>query len=414
MDSSAEILSLKTRYALSLVVLFCLMTLLASPSLLQAATASGAGNETIKGAAAVCTYDTDVPCAFFDEKSQSTVTGVCIGSGICKAERVTTITGQVISVLNDSVMTAFKGLIVAGITVGIKSLFGFGNPTTNQPSVIVNQSPCPSGRYQTGTITADPCAIYIPPSSSQIPQGTANQLLNSLGAPKVSDTLLKQATQVQTSNFFNPNPAPPPTISPQSGAMGDIQLSASGATIQAGALDANANKAVAGFFGAKIIGGGAPQSLVERMCAVRPWQNPLLIARIPAALFDGLCAKQGVRVGLTADATSPPAQTTAANPPVTLTQTPAATTAPAIAPEVDIWAVPASVPLGSRASIYWRTKGVASCTETSPDGSFSQNTLSNFSGASTVPITGPTTFTISCLTPNGSHVTDYVTVKVGI
>jgi hypothetical protein len=79
---------------------------------------------------------------------------------------------------------------------------------------------------------------------------------------------------------------------------------------------------------------------------------------------------------------------------------------------VDIWAVPAAVPLGARTTIFWNTQGVTNCTETSPDGSFNQNSLSG--GAATVPITGATTFSISCDAPDGSHVTGYVVVNLAI
>jgi len=82
------------------------------------------------------------------------------------------------------------------------------------------------------------------------------------------------------------------------------------------------------------------------------------------------------------------------------------------APSVSIWAVPPSVPSGARASIYWNTQGVTQCSETSSDGSFIQITLSG--GAATAPLTSATTtFTISCLAPDGSHVigNTFVTVN---
>ncbi|MBI2025510.1 hypothetical protein HYT04_01845 [Candidatus Kaiserbacteria bacterium] len=74
--------------------------------------------------------------------------------------------------------------------------------------------------------------------------------------------------------------------------------------------------------------------------------------------------------------------------------------------------MPDKVPLGTRTSVFWNTKGVEQCSITSPDGSFNENSLSG--GAATVPLSGPTTFTISCLTAAGTPVTDYVTVQLAI
>ncbi|MDP2649104.1 MAG: hypothetical protein Q8P19_04390, partial [bacterium] len=62
--------------------------------------------------------------------------------------------------------------------------------------------------------------------------------------------------------------------------------------------------------------------------------------------------------------------------------------------------------------IFWNAQGVTECTETSPDGSFNHTTLSG--GAATVPLVRATTFTISCLVPDGSYVSSYVTVNISI
>jgi hypothetical protein len=86
-------------------------------------------------------------------------------------------------------------------------------------------------------------------------------------------------------------------------------------------------------------------------------------------------------------------------------------TTPVVPGRVDIWAVPPSVALGARATIFWNTENVSNCTETSPDGSFRQTSLSG--GAATVPLTEPTTFTISCLDSGQNPTTDYVTVNIG-
>ena len=156
------------------------------------------------------------------------------------------------------------------------------------------------------------------------------------------------------------------------------------------------------------------------MCQNRPWANSVVSFVIPPTFFDGLCSWQGYQVGKPAPPPQPTVILQQTKPaPVTKKPTPpkqppaaASSTPPAVPPQVDIWAVPAAVPLGSRTSIFWNTKGVASCTETSPDGSFNESTLSG--GASTVPLSGSTTFTISCLTADGKPVTNYVTVNMSI
>ncbi|MBV9159462.1 MAG: hypothetical protein JO019_02600, partial [Candidatus Kaiserbacteria bacterium] len=156
---------------------------------------------------------------------------------------------------------------------------------------------------------------------------------------------------------------------------------------------------------------------------------------IPPSFFDGLCNLRGYQVGAlpapapvattspvqvqltqTSDNAKPVVVTpiTVTKPAATTTKTTSknATTTPTVEPKADIWAVPPSVSLGARTSIFWNTQGVTSCTETSPDGSFSHDSLSG--GASTVPITAATTFTISCLAPGGGHITNFVTVNLAI
>ena len=83
-----------------------------------------------------------------------------------------------------------------------------------------------------------------------------------------------------------------------------------------------------------------------------------------------------------------------------------------IKPEAHVWAVPARVSVGSRTSIFWNSKGVESCIVMSPDGSFSEVGFSG--GASTVPLSGATIFTISCVVADSESVTDYVTVELAI
>lgn len=199
-----------------------------------------------------------------------------------------------------------------------------------------------------------------------------------------------------------------------SGAQGNIQVQQNGATIVANTVDTTGNTAVAGFYGADTVSGSQqPQGLVAQLCQTRPWAGSFFSYVIPPSFFDGLCQWQGYQVGVPQVAQSAP-QT------VTLTQTkvPAKTAttsqsaATAVPPKVQIWAVPASVPLGARTSILWSAQGVNNCTETSPDGSFTSNTLQG--NAATVPLTGPTTYSISCQAPDGTPVTGYVTVNIAL
>jgi len=199
-------------------------------------------------------------------------------------------------------------------------------------------------------------------------------------------------------------------VLPPGGLRGDINARPVGATVVAGSRDTQGNVEVAGFFGGSTFSGQGG-GLIGAWCKSRPWASNFLGKIITPTFFDNICKSRGYQVG-----TPPPA------PAVTLQQTKkpatktatttAATTTPAIPPKVDIWAVPASVPLGGRTSIFWNTQGVTNCTETSPNGGFNQNSLSG--GAATQPITAATTFSISCLAPDGSPVTGSVTVTLKI
>ncbi|MGH9592733.1 MAG: hypothetical protein ACRD5L_06555, partial [Bryobacteraceae bacterium] len=200
------------------------------------------------------------------------------------------------------------------------------------------------------------------------------------------------------------------------GASGNILFSSNGTTIFGSSLDLANNTGVAGFFGSDTLSGQQPQGLAAQLCEARPWGGGFVGGLLPAAVFDGLCTARGFQVGAPPPPTAPVVQLQQTTP-APAAQTPApvqepASTTPAITPQVQIWAVPASVPLATRTSIFWNTQGVTDCTETSPDGSFNQNSLSG--GAATQPLSGATTFTISCSDANGNPVTGYVTVNLSI
>lgn len=195
-----------------------------------------------------------------------------------------------------------------------------------------------------------------------------------------------------------------------SGTQGDIQVTGSGATVFGGSRDVTAGTEVAGFYGANTFG-GEPQNVVARLCQTRPWASSIVSYVIPPTFFDGLCTWRGYS---TAPPSATPVLPRATIVPQQSSQNPAvqAPETPIVPPKVDIWASPTRVPLGGRTSIFWNTQGVASCTVTSSAGNFSENTLSG--GAATVPITGLTVFTISCMTPAGTAVTDTAEVDLAI
>ncbi|MHB1086872.1 MAG: hypothetical protein ACYCZ0_03950 [Minisyncoccota bacterium] len=198
------------------------------------------------------------------------------------------------------------------------------------------------------------------------------------------------------------------------GLRGDIKMITSGGTVVVGARSQN-NTEVAGFYGGTTFSGPAT-GVVATLCRTRPWAGNFLSYILPANFFDGLCVSRGYTVGApAAQQTSGTTQTSGTSQAAPKPAQKPATSTPAVSnvpPKVRVWAVPSTVPLGSRASVFWTSQGVVSCLVASPDGSFSQTTLSG--GASTVSLTGPTTFTISCLTADGTPITDFVTINLAI
>ena len=184
------------------------------------------------------------------------------------------------------------------------------------------------------------------------------------------------------------------------------------------------NTAISGFYGAN--SKSSSTSLAAWLCQTRPWASGFFSRIISASYFDNLCIKRGYQVGslpttpTASKTTQSVSSKTTQNPPIKVSTTTRATTTvivststvPVIPPKVQIWAVPPTVPIGSRTSVFWNTRGVKGCIVTSPDGSFYQTSLSG--GASTVPLTTATTYTISCLAPDGTPVTDYFTVRMAI
>ncbi|HVM73402.1 MAG TPA: hypothetical protein VMU13_00790 [Candidatus Paceibacterota bacterium] len=230
-------------------------------------------------------------------------------------------------------------------------------------------------------------------------------------------------TTANVTGTFQPPNTQTATLTP--GLTGAIQTTGSGGTFVANNVDTNANSETSSFFGGDAIGGFV-NNLISGWCQSRPWASGFIASIIPPSFFDGLCTQSGFTVG-TPVSTTATTQTASTQIQTVLTQTPVQTSAtpnhsttapsspvptqaPFIPPRVDIWAVPSTVPLGARTTIFWNTENVTSCSETSPDGSFNQSSLSG--GAATVPLTQATVYTISCLDTQNNPATDYVTVSI--
>ena len=344
-------------------------------------------------------------CLCSDNTSGFTTAGVCIAANKCQAK--STGGGPIgdISKLLEGIsklMEALKGKGGGGEG---------GSPST------------PAGcttYYQVSTPSSDPCAYYVPQTSTSL-NGTstnntsgnsASDLLNALsGTNNTTNTTNTTNTGTSTTtNSTNSTTTPvrnsPSTVlfikqqsvlsSTPPGVSGDIRITQNGATILVTNPNGPANSVTAGFLGTNSVGGAAPQGIVQGWCQNRPWASNFLSAIIPPTFFDGLCTVRGFQVGkpiivaapaviLTQTKTTTPAVKPVVKPVATTT----ATTTSVIsgpAPEADIWAVPTAVALGSRATVFWNSKNAASCTITSPDGSFSHKTLSG--GGATVPLAG--------------------------
>ncbi|HEY4514050.1 MAG TPA: hypothetical protein VJH69_01865 [Candidatus Paceibacterota bacterium] len=392
-----------------------LLTQQGEPGTLGAGAAKTAGGAGTANAGAAANEECLVPA--WQGKSCWTrvgfipVYGYCAAYGVCKATGVGNITGGFLQVGAQMFVGKFWG------GVG-NSIFGGGSAVV-QPS----QPQCPT-RYRVSVPSSDPCAVYVPAVGTST-LNTSDALLRALGKPSsqitptksqpsVGNVLLNRVENVvaptsgRVSGAAEINPIVP-------GAGGDIQLTTTGATISAEIVDARRNIQFSAFFGAKTLT-EAPRTLPERMCIVRPWMHPPVAQKIPVYIFDGICSEKGYKTGLPAAVAAASIQPTASTKPaMTISPTTIATTSvamPTIKPAAAIWAVPDSVPLGSRTTIFWNSQGVISCTQTSPDGNFTGNTKSG--RESTVAITGPTTYIISCLAPDSSHVTDYVRVNLEI
>ncbi len=320
---------------------------------------------------------------------------------------------------------------------------GSGSAAGSMPYTSAGTTGCTGSYFQTSDISqlSNPCAMYSPSTTSNSPASTLatgttgstcdalSQLLgtcnssnatstgspvtitnnnvntNTNATPSTSLTTVQGTTTASTTSGLGT----PAVLGPQS-QSGNILFTTNGATIVGSLLNLPNNSTIAGFYGGDSFSNGKPQGIAASLCQSRPWANSFVSALIPSSFFDNLCSSNGYQVG------APPA------PQVQLQQTPASTPKPAapaaattaatssVPAVVQVWAVPASVPLDTRTEVYWATQGVTQCNVASPDGQFNENTLSG--GAATVPLTGATTFTISCTDSSGNPITNYVTVNI--
>ena len=262
-------------------------------------------------------------------------------------------------------------------------------PLTSASSTISDLSPTALGD-QAGDQSAPDQQSEPVPVSDLISNQTLYNNNTSSSTPAASQTPLNQ----------NPIPVP------QNGLHGDLLSFGGGVTIFARSRSNNTE--VSGFYGSS----GTAQSL----CASRPWANNFLSYIIPPSFFDNLCSWGGVPgqasgQGLTS-------VSGAGNSSVQVVAGPKAPTTAVpqlnsdVAPYVKISASPPTVNLGGRTTVFWVSKNVASCEESSSDGNFRGTTVSG--GASTVALSGPVTFTIVCIGLNGDKTEDSYTVQIGI
>lgn len=286
-------------------------------------------------------------------------------------------------------------------------------------SMMMPQDPCMQGGTGTGgnaaSTSTNPCSggfggdfgqggsIFDTSSYFNDTSSSTGSLFDDLNQPTGStvSTFLNNATATQATGATQQNVVVPTTTSKLTGS---IRVGEAGATVVANLRDGVAE--VAGFFGGSTFGGNASQSVAGRLCATRPWAG-VISKIIPPTFFDTLCSKAGYQVGVTNPA------------PITQVAVPKKTPVQAMPPkqpvdlgpvEIDIWAEPSSVRLGTRTYIFWRSKGVLDCSVKGPN--FTQNALAG--GASTVPLSGATTYTLECALPDGTTVSDSVTVGLAI
>lgn len=358
-------------------------------------------------------------CPCMETVNNKVISGVCMGPNKCEGQQ-----GQG---LGDA--QAALGMVKQIFDL-VKGLAGGGGGGAGEmPPTDTGSAGCTS-YYQVTVPSSDPCAIYNPngviDASNSGSSGISGTLLDALGGNGSSVPPVSVSTQLNT-NLQNNPPATQGTTQPTpakntatntamlkpagQGLSGDIRIGNAGATIVANLRQGLSE--VAGFFGGSTGGASQALSAAGRLCSSRPWSGTFVSNLIPTSFFDGLCEWRGYQPGAVTPGANPRSTNSVVNIPAQGKPRPVTPSQPqpsTIPPEVDIWAEPASVRLGTRTYIFWNTRGVTSCKESGP--SFSHTSLSG--GASTVPISGITTFNIECITPANEIVKDSVSVQIAI
>ncbi|HEY4517003.1 MAG TPA: hypothetical protein VJG64_03580 [Candidatus Paceibacterota bacterium] len=264
------------------------------------------------------------------------------------------------------------------------------------PIAAIDTSGTLAGSEPTITVAGDTGALTPVPVSDLLASNQFYTDNTSASTPSAAQTPLNQ------------NPVPVPI----NGLRGDIKSLGSGATIYASSRSGNTE--ISGFYGSTA--GGTPQSAAGKMCKSRPWSSNFLSYVIPSSFFDNLCSWGGYKVGTVQATGSGGGDGTSTGGGSNKTSIPAPKSEtiysnPVVA-QAKIWARPASVSIGGRTTVFWTSANVTSCIESSSDGNFSGQSTSG--GASTVPLSGATTFNIQCQTIDGKTISDSTTVQIGI
>ncbi len=254
--------------------------------------------------------------------------------------------------------------------------------------------------------------------SSNITQGTVTITVlapatsttsSSLGdtAVPISTILSSTVYYGDTTSSSTPTPSQTPlsqnaTPAPGQGLNGNLLSAGGGATVYATSVTGNTE--VSGFYGSN--------SAPAQLCQSRPWSSNFLSYIIPPTFFDNICSWAGFPTGpqqssVVSSGGSGGSQSVSVAPP----QQSKPQYTGGVHATATIWARPPSVSLGGRTNIFWISQDVSSCTESSSDGNFSGSSTSG--GASTVALSGPVTFTITCLSLDGTSISNSTTVTIG-
>lgn len=411
-----------------------------------------------------CASDNMWLCKCENTTNKQVSTGFCSDTHYCQT---TVSSGKPVdtdqSKLTQAVTQAIEKIAQENAALGGGGVVG-GEKGGSSSSQASGTSLCTSV-HQVSVPSTDPCAVYVPPStlgtglirdlftqtgasrvlSGIVPAGfrssgasngqtptkstddllgstasliadPAKLVLNVLGNTSVQGTI--KGTEVKKTPITKPSlddlpeaVVPAPTIAMVSSGS-KSPLSDTYMTVTEEARPFNSNNAVSGF--SSDASGARRPGFFAWLCQARPWASEPVAPIVPGTFFDGLCASGGYQIGRS----SPSMQTLgdvltqggSVVPAGEVTRTSSRVLVRSAAAQ--IWAEPATVPIGSRATIFWKTTGVDTCIVTTADGSFYQTAL--IGGASTVPLTTATTYFISCATPDGATIGESVTVRMAI